>query len=51
VPRYQAMNRMGQAWLAPEEVSRAVMFLAADAASGMTGQVVEVSLGSAAGQH
>jgi SDR family mycofactocin-dependent oxidoreductase len=51
VPRYQAMNRMGQAWLAPEEVSRAVLFLAADAASGMTGQVVEVSLGSAAGQH
>jgi SDR family mycofactocin-dependent oxidoreductase len=50
-PRYAAMNRMGVAWLAPEEVSRAVMFVAADAAGGMTGQVIEVSLGSAAGQH
>ena len=50
-PRYEAMNRMGRAWLAPEEISRAVLFLAADAAGGMTGQVIDVSLGSSAGQH
>ena len=51
MPRYQAMNRLGVAWIAPEEVSRAVLFVAADAASSMTGQVIEVSLGSSAGTH
>jgi SDR family mycofactocin-dependent oxidoreductase len=50
-PRYEAMNRMGIAWLEPEEISRALLFVAADAARGTTGQVIEVSLGSAAGQH
>jgi len=50
-PRYQAMNRLGVAWMVPEEVSRAVLFVAADAASSMTGQVIEVSLGSSAGTH
>jgi NAD(P)-dependent dehydrogenase (short-subunit alcohol dehydrogenase family) len=35
----------------PEEISRAVLFVAADAASSMTGQVIEVSLGSSAGTH
>lgn len=50
-PRYQAMNRLGVAWMAPEEVSRAVLFVAADAAGAMTGQVIEVSLGSSAGTH
>ena len=50
-PRYQAMNRLGVAWMDPEEVSRAVLFVAADAASSMTGQVIEVSLGSSAGTH
>lgn len=50
-PRYQAMNRLGVAWMAPEEVSRAVLFVAADTASSMTGQVIEVSLGSSAGTH
>jgi SDR family mycofactocin-dependent oxidoreductase len=50
-PRYASMNRMGIPWLEPEEISRAVTFLCADAASGMTGQVIEVSLGSSAGQH
>ncbi len=50
-PRYQAMNRLGVAWMEPEEVSRAVLFVAADAASSMTGQVIEVSLGSSAGTH
>jgi NAD(P)-dependent dehydrogenase (short-subunit alcohol dehydrogenase family) len=42
---------MGIAWLEPEEISRALLFVAADAARGTTGQVIEVSLGSAAGQH
>lgn len=50
-PRYESMNRMGVAWMDPSEISRAVLFVAADAASSMTGQVIEVSLGSAAGQH
>jgi NAD(P)-dependent dehydrogenase (short-subunit alcohol dehydrogenase family) len=45
------MNRMGVPWLAPEEISRAVSFLCADEARGTTGQVIEVSLGSSAGQH
>jgi len=47
--RYQTMNRMGIPWMEPEEVSRAVLFVAADAAGAMTGQVIEVSLGSSAG--
>jgi len=50
-PRYQAMNRLGVAWMDPEEVSRAVLFVAADGAGSMTGQVIEVSLGSSAGTH
>ena len=50
-PRYASMNRMGIPWMQPEEISRAVTFLCADSASGMTGQVLEVSLGSSAGQH
>jgi len=50
-PRYQAMNRLGVAWMDPSEVSRAVLFVAADAAGAMTGQVIEVSLGSSAGTH
>jgi len=50
-PRYQAMNRLGVAWMNPEEISRAVLFVAADAAGSMTGQVIEVSLGSSAGTH
>ena len=45
------MNQLGVAWMAPEEVSRAVLFVAADAAGAMTGQVIEVSLGSSAGTH
>lgn len=50
-PRYQAMNRLGVAWMDPSEVSRAVLFVAADVAGAMTGQVIEVSLGSSAGTH
>ncbi len=50
-PRYRRMNRMGVAWMDPDEVSRAVVFLAADEAGAMTGQVLEVSLGSSAGTH
>ena len=50
-PRYQAMNRLGVAWMDPSEVSRAVLFVAADAAGAMTGQVIEVSIGSSAGTH
>lgn len=50
-PRYRAMNRMGVPWMAPEEISRAVLFLAADEAGVSSGQVLEVSLGSSAGTH
>ena len=51
VPRYRSMNRMGVAWMDPEEISRNVVFVAADASSSMTGQVIEISLGSSAGTH
>lgn len=50
-PRYRAMNRLGVPWMEPSEVSRAVLFVAADDAGSMTGQVIEVSLGSSAGTH
>jgi SDR family mycofactocin-dependent oxidoreductase len=50
-PRYRAMNRLGVAWMDPSEISRAVLFVAADDAGSMTGQVIEVSLGSSAGTH
>jgi len=50
-PRYRAMNRMGVPWMDPSEISRAVVFLAADDAGVSTGQVLEISLGSSAGTH
>ena len=50
-PRYQRMNRMGVPWMDPTEISRAVLFLAANDAGSNTGQVLEVSLGSSAGTH
>ena len=50
-PRYEAMNRMRVAWMTPEEISRLVVFLCADDSAGMTGQVMEASLGSSATMH
>jgi SDR family mycofactocin-dependent oxidoreductase len=50
-PRYEAMNRLGVPWMAPEEISRLVVFLCADESAGMTGQVMEASLGSSANMH
>jgi SDR family mycofactocin-dependent oxidoreductase len=50
-PRYEAMNRLGVPWMAPEEISRLVVFLCADESAGMTGQVMEASLGSSAYMH
>lgn len=50
-PRYAAMNRLGVPWMAPEEISRLVVFLCADESAGMTGQVMEASLGSSATMH
>lgn len=49
-PRYAAMNRMGRSWLSPEEVATTALFLCSDAARGMTGQVVELGLGTPSGQ-
>jgi len=51
LPRYAAMNKLGRPWLSAEEVSHAVMYLCDSNAAAVTGQAIEVSLGSASGQH
>jgi SDR family mycofactocin-dependent oxidoreductase len=51
MPRYAAMNKLGRPWLSAEEVSHAVMYLCDAKAAAVTGQAIEVSLGSASGQH
>jgi SDR family mycofactocin-dependent oxidoreductase len=46
-PRHEAMNPMGKAWLEPEDVTRAVMYLVTD--PGYTsGTVLEVNLATSA---
>jgi SDR family mycofactocin-dependent oxidoreductase len=46
-PRFEAMSPMGKAWLEPEDISRAVMYLVTD--PGVTsGTVVEVNLATSA---
>ncbi|MCE2854849.1 MAG: mycofactocin-coupled SDR family oxidoreductase [Ilumatobacteraceae bacterium] len=50
-PRYAAMNKLGRPWLSSEEVSHALLYLCDANAAAVTGQAIEVSMGSASGQH
>ena len=47
-PRYEAMNPMRVAWLDPQEISNAVLFLASDRSSFISGETIEVSAGGSA---
>jgi len=47
-PRYEAMNPMRVPWLDPIEISHAVLFLASDKASFISGETIEVSAGGSA---
>ena len=47
-PRYEAMNPMGVAWLDPQEISHAVLFLASDRSAFISGETIEVSAGGSA---
>ena len=51
MPRYAAMNKMGRPWLSSEEVSHALLYLCDERAAAVSGQAIELSLGSASGQH
>jgi SDR family mycofactocin-dependent oxidoreductase len=46
-PRFEALSPMGVAWLAPEDITRAVLYLVADP-GWTTGSVLEVNLGTSA---
>jgi NAD(P)-dependent dehydrogenase (short-subunit alcohol dehydrogenase family) len=47
-PRYEAMNPMHVAWLDPQEISNAVLFLVSDRSSFISGETIEVSAGGSA---
>ncbi len=47
-PRYEAMNPIRVAWLDPNEISNAVMFLASDRSAFISGETIEVSAGGSA---
>ena len=47
-PRYEAMNPMRVPWLDPIEITHAVLFLASDKASFISGETIEVSAGGSA---
>ena len=51
MPRYAAMNKLGRPWLSAEEVSHTLLYLCDEKAAAVTGQAIEISLGSASGQH
>ncbi len=47
-PRYEAMNPMRVAWLDPRSISDAVLFLASDRSTFISGETIEVSAGGSA---
>ena len=47
-PRYEAMNPMRVAWLDPQEISNAVLFLVSDRSAFISGETIEVSAGGSA---
>lgn len=51
VGRYERLNEVPRPWLDVDEVTRAVMFLVGDERGAMTGEVVQLSLGTAARMH
>jgi len=50
-PVYRRMNPMRVPWLAPEDVSAAVAYLASDEARYVSGTTIEVSMGGSAHLH
>lgn len=48
-PRYAAMSPMGVPWVAPADITDAVMFLVSDAARYISGSTLDVSTAAAAG--
>jgi (+)-trans-carveol dehydrogenase len=50
-PSYERMNPMSLAWLDPDEVAQAVVYLASDAARSVSGAVIELSFGTSARMH
>lgn len=47
-PRYEAMNPMRVAWLDPQDISNAVLFLASERSAFISGETIEVSAGGSA---
>ena len=47
-PRYETMNPMKVAWLDPQEITNAVLFLVSDRSSFISGETIEVSAGGSA---
>jgi SDR family mycofactocin-dependent oxidoreductase len=48
LPRFGTLNPMNRPWLEPDEVSRAVLYLANDSGGYLSGTVLELSMGSSA---
>lgn len=48
-PRYAAMSPMGVPWVAPADITNAVMFLVSDDARYISGSTIDVSTAAAAG--
>jgi SDR family mycofactocin-dependent oxidoreductase len=47
-PRYEALNPMRVAWLDPQDISHAVLFLASDRSAFISGETIEISAGGSA---
>jgi SDR family mycofactocin-dependent oxidoreductase len=46
LPRYATLNRIPMAWMEPEEISKAMLFLASDDARYITGTALDVAAGA-----